>query len=60
MPQQLRNTLAPSVAPDAAAAMAHLKMKQFVDSTDWETEFFSESVGTTEDLLLPWDTPVPA
>ena len=61
MPQQLRETLTPSVAPEAAAAMTHPHPdEQFVDPTDWETEFFSESVGTTEDLFLPWDTPVPA
>ena len=37
----LGNTLAPSVAPEAAAAMAHPPDEQFVDPTDWETEFFS-------------------
>ena len=42
VPQQLRDTLAPSVAPEAAAAMAHPPDEQFVDPTDWETEFFSE------------------
>ena len=55
----LGDTLAPSVAPEAAAAMAHPPDEQFVDPTDWETEFFSESVRTTQDLLLLWDTPVP-
>ena len=42
VPQQLRETLAPSVAPEAAAAMAHPPDEQFVDPTDWETEFFSQ------------------
>ena len=42
VPQQLRNTLAPSFAPEAAAAMAHPPDEQFVDPTDWETDFFSE------------------
>ena len=42
VPQQLRETLAPSVAPEAAAAKAHPPDEQFVDPTDWETEFFSE------------------
>ena len=32
----------PSVAPEAAAAMAHPPDEQFVDPLDWETEFFSE------------------
>ena len=43
VPQQLRETLAPSVALEAAAAMAHPPDEQFVDPLDWETEFFSES-----------------
>ena len=43
MPERLRETLAPSVAPDAALAMAHPPEEEyFVDPTDWETEFFSE------------------
>ena len=42
VPQQVRDTLAPSVAPEAAAAMAHSPNERFVDPTDWETEFFSE------------------
>ena len=43
VPQQLRGYfVAPSVAPEAAAAMAHPPDEQFVDPTDWETEFFSE------------------
>ena len=29
-------------ALEAAAAMAHPQNEQFVDTTDWETEFFSE------------------
>ena len=56
------DTLAPSVAPEAAAAMAHPPDEQFVDPTDWETEFFSElephkifsSPGTLQSL--PRDT----
>ena len=40
--ERLRETLAPSVAPDAALAMAHLQEEEFVDPSDWETEFFSE------------------
>ena len=43
VPQQLREYfVAPSVAPEAAAAMAHPPDEQFADPTDWETEFFSE------------------
>ena len=42
MPERLRETLAPSVAPDAAFAMTHPPEEEFVDPTDWETEFFSE------------------
>ena len=43
MPERLRETLAPSgIAPDAALAMAYPLEEEFVDSTDWETEFFSE------------------
>ena len=42
VPERLRETLAPSVAPDAALAMAHSPEEEFVDPTDWETEFFSE------------------
>ena len=42
VPERLRETLAPSVAPDAALAMAHPPEEEFVDPTDWETEFFSE------------------
>ena len=41
MPERLRETLAPSVAPDAALAMAHPPEEEFVDPIDWETEFFS-------------------
>ena len=32
----------PSVAHEAAAAMAHPPDEQFVDPLDWETEFFSD------------------
>ena len=44
MPERLRETLAPSVAPDAALVMAHPpeEEEEFVDPIDWETEFFSE------------------
>ena len=46
VPQHLRGYfVAPSVAPEAAAAMAHPLDEQLVDPTDWETEFFSELVG---------------
>ena len=42
VPERLRETLAPSgIAPDAALAMAHPPEEEFVDPTDWETEFFS-------------------
>ena len=42
VPERLRETLAPSVAPDAALAMTHRQEEEFVDPSDWETEFFSE------------------
>ena len=43
VPERLRETLAPSgIALDAALAMAHPPEEEFVDPTDWETEFFSE------------------
>ena len=42
VPERLRETLAPSVAPDAALAMAHPPEEEFVDPTDWETELSSE------------------
>ena len=58
VPERLRETLAPSVAPDAALAMAHLSEEEFVDPTDWETEFFSE-LEPEKDLFITWDTPVP-
>ena len=35
----LGDTFAPSVTPEAAAAMAHPPDEQFVDPTDWEIEF---------------------
>ena len=41
VPERLRETLALNVATDAAFAMAHPPEEEFVDSTDWETEFFS-------------------
>ena len=34
VPERLRETLAPSVAPDAALAMAHHQEEEFVDPTD--------------------------
>ena len=42
--ERLMETLVLSnIAPDAALAMAHFPPEEeFVDSTDWETEFFSE------------------
>ena len=43
VPERLRETLVlSSIAPDAALAMAHFPEEEFVDPTDWETEFFSE------------------
>ena len=44
VPERLRETLVLSdIAPDAALSMAHLpEEEEFVDPTDWETEFFSE------------------
>ena len=65
VPERLRETLAPSVAPDAALAMAHPpEEEEFVDPTDWETEFFSElepekifsSLGNIPVPLLPRET----
>ena len=41
VPERLRESLALSVATDAALALAHLPEEEFVDPTDWETEFFS-------------------
>ena len=35
VPQQLRNTLAHSIVPEAAATMAYPQDEQFVDPTDW-------------------------
>ena len=55
----LGDTLAPSVAPEAAAAMAHLPDEQFVDTIDWETEFFSE-LEPQKIFSSHWNTPVPA
>ena len=65
MPERLRETLVPSVAPDAALAMAHPPEEEFVDPTDWETEFFSElepdkifsSLGTLQSLPRETRTP---
>ena len=40
---RLRETLVTSnITPDAALSMAHLPEEEFVDSTEMETEFFSE------------------
>ena len=65
MPERLSETLDPSVAPDAALAMAHPPEEEFVDPTDWETEFFSElepekifsSPGTLQSLPRETRTP---
>ena len=62
VPERLRETLAPTTTPEAASAMAHPPEEEFVDPTDWETEFFSElmpdkmfsSPGTLQSL--PRDT----
>ena len=35
VPERLRETLAPSVAPDAALAMTHHPEEEFVDPSDW-------------------------
>ena len=59
VPERLRETLALSdIAHDAALTMAHPPKEEFVDPTDWETEFFSEpkpekifsSLGTLQSL----------
>ena len=45
VPKRLRETLVTSsIAPDVALALAHHQEEEegLVDSTDWETEFFSE------------------
>ena len=43
VPERLRDTLAHSaIASDAALAMAYPQEEEFVNPTDWETEFFSE------------------
>ena len=65
MPERFRETLAPSVAPDAALTMAHPQEEEFVDPTDWETELFSEiepdkifsSPGTLQSLPRETRTP---
>ena len=65
VPERLRETLVPSVAPDTALAMAHPQEEEFVDPTDWETEFFSElkpvkifsSPGTLQSLPRETRTP---
>ena len=62
VPEQLRETLALTTALKAASAMAYPPEEEFVDSTDWETELFSEltpdkmfsSPGTLQSL--PRDT----
>ena len=41
--ERLRETLVTSgIAPDVALVMAHPPEEEFVDPTDWETEFFNE------------------
>ena len=40
--QWLRDTLAPNIVLEAALAMVHPPEEEFVDPTDWETEFFSK------------------
>ena len=57
VPERLRETLVTSVAPDAALAMAHPPEEEFVDPTDWETEFFREL--KPEKIFSSLDTPVP-
>ena len=68
VPERLRETLASSsIALYAALAMAHLPEEEFVDPTDWETEFFSElepdkifsSLGNIPVPLLPRETRAP-
>ena len=58
VPERLRETLPISVAPDAALSMAHPPEEEFVDPTDWETEFFSE-LEPDRSFHLPGGTPVP-
>ena len=58
VPERLRETLAPSVTPDAALAMAHPPEEEFVDPTDWETEFFSE-LEPDKIFSSPGNIPVP-
>ena len=65
MSERLRETLVLSIAPDAALVMAHPPEEEFVDSTDRETEFFSElepdkifsSPGTLKSLPRETRTP---
>ena len=59
VPERLRDTLAPSVAPGAALAMAHPSEEGLVDPTDWETELFSE-LEPEKIFSSPGNTPVPA
>ena len=67
VPERLRETLVPSVAPDAALALAHFSEEEFLDSTERETEFFSElepdkifsSLGNIPVPLLPRETRAP-
>ena len=58
VPERLRENLAPSVAPDAALAMAHPPEEEIVDPTDLETEFFSEL--EPDKIFSSLGTPVPA
>ena len=57
VPERLRETLAPSGALDAALALAHPPEEELVDSSDWETEFFSE-LEPEKIFSYPGNTPV--
>lgn len=65
VPQWVRETLAPSIAPGAASAMAHPPDEEFIDPVDWETEFFNDldphkmfsSPGTLQSLPRETRTP---
>ena len=60
VPERLREILVPSVAPDTALAMAHPQEEEFVDPTDWETEFFSELEPVKSFHPLGHSSPFPA
>ena len=66
VPERLREILVLSgIAPDAAFGHGSSPEEEFVDSTDWETEFFSElepekifsSPGTLQSLPRETRTP---